>query len=99
MTPVVRWAGEEHCDPGIDWITTSLLDPDVKPDACPVPLQFAIFLSLIVLVEVAVAIAGYVFRDKVSGGQGSPGSGHPGTLGPEFSLQHAVLLVGGVRVQ
>lgn len=33
--------------------------------------QFAVFLSLIMLVEVAAAIAGYVFRDKVSreGGQ------------------------------
>lgn len=35
-------------------------------------LQFAIFLSLIMLVEVAVAIAGYVFRDKVSREEGEP---------------------------
>lgn len=41
--------------------------PDSKPDSCPSPLQFAVFLSLIMLVEVAAAIAGYVFRDKVSG--------------------------------
>lgn len=40
--------------------------PDSKPDSCPLLLQFVIFLSLIVLVEVAAAIAGYVFRDKVS---------------------------------
>uniref|UniRef100_A0A5F9CXZ7 CD63 antigen n=1 Tax=Oryctolagus cuniculus TaxID=9986 RepID=A0A5F9CXZ7_RABIT len=38
---------------------------DWKADSCAVPLQFAIFLSLIMLVEVAAAIAGYVFRDKV----------------------------------
>lgn len=37
-----------------------------KPDFRPLLLQFAIFLSLIVLVEVATAIAGYVYRDKVS---------------------------------
>lgn len=54
--------------PGIDWVRASPLDPDFTPDSCPVLLQFAIFLSLIMLVEVAVAIAGYVFRDKVSGG-------------------------------
>lgn len=42
-------------------------------------LQFAVFLSLIMLVEVAVAIAGYVFRDKVSGG--GPGEPWLGLLG------------------
>lgn len=40
--------------------------PDAKPDSRPLRPQFAIFLSLIMLVEVAAAIAGYVFRDKVS---------------------------------
>ncbi|KAK7797187.1 hypothetical protein U0070_024992 [Myodes glareolus] len=35
-----------------------------KENSC-LMITFAIFLSLIVLVEVAVAIAGYVFRDKV----------------------------------
>lgn len=43
---------------------------DSKPDPCALCLQFAIFLSLIMLVEVAAAIAGYVFRDKVSRGKG-----------------------------
>lgn len=36
--------------------------------SCPVLLQFATFLSLIMFVEVAVAITGYVFKDKVRGG-------------------------------
>ncbi|KAB0397317.1 hypothetical protein E2I00_005372, partial [Balaenoptera physalus] len=36
-----------------------------KRDSRSLHLQFAIFLSLIMLVEVAAAIAGYVFRDKV----------------------------------
>lgn len=53
---------------GIDWVKASPLNPDFKPNSCPVVLQFAVFLSLIMLVEVAVAIAGYVFRDQVSKG-------------------------------
>lgn len=48
------------------WATAGRSHQDSKPDPCPLCLQFAIFLSLIMLVEVAVAIAGYVFRDKVS---------------------------------
>lgn len=63
-----RWVGEEHKEClRIEWSRASPLNADFKPNSCPVLLQFAIFLSLIMLVEVAVAIAGYVFRDKVSG--------------------------------
>lgn len=50
----------------IGWATAGPSYPDSKPDSRPLLLQFVIFLSLIVLVEVAAAIAGYVFRDKVS---------------------------------
>lgn len=52
--------------PGTGWARAGLSHPDSKPDSCPLLLQFAIFLTLIMLVEVAVAIAGYVFKDKVS---------------------------------
>lgn len=52
--------------PETGWATAGPPYPDSKPDSCPSLLQFVIFLSLIVLVEVAAAIAGYVFRDKVS---------------------------------
>lgn len=91
---MLRWVDE-----GIDWARASPLNPDFKPNSCPVLLQFAIFLSLIMLVEVAVAIAGYVFRDQVSRGQGEPVSGCSGNLGPEVcSQQHTPLLLGEVRV-
>lgn len=65
-----------------------------KLNSCPVLLQFAIFLTLIMLVEVAVAIAGYVFRDQVSREQGEPVSGCSGNLGPEvlFSATHVSTL-------
>lgn len=60
-----RWGGEEsRCECSRDWLGPS--HPHSKPDSCPWCLQFVIFLSLIVLVEVATAIAGYVLRDKVS---------------------------------
>lgn len=52
------------------WATAGHPHQDCKPDPCPLCLQFAIFLSLIMLVEVAAAIAGYVFRDKVSRAKG-----------------------------
>lgn len=52
--------------PETGWVTAGPSHPDPKPDSRPLCLQFVIFLSLIMLVEVAAAIAGYVFRDKVS---------------------------------
>lgn len=52
------------------WATAGHSHQDSKLDPCPPCPQFAIFLSLIMLVEVAAAIAGYVFRDKVSRGKG-----------------------------
>lgn len=42
------------------------------PDPLPAPPQFAVLLSIIFLVEIAAAIAGYVFKDKVgTGGEGA----------------------------
>uniref|UniRef100_A0A8C6YT21 CD63 molecule n=1 Tax=Nothoprocta perdicaria TaxID=30464 RepID=A0A8C6YT21_NOTPE len=51
---------------------------DPPPTLCPPP-QFAVLLSLIFLVEIAAAIAGYVFKDKVGAGSaGAAGSGPHG---------------------
>lgn len=63
-----RLGGEESLyECSRDWLGHSRpFSPDSKPDSCPLCLQFVIFLSLIVLVEVATAIAGYVLRDRVS---------------------------------
>lgn len=37
----------------------------VKWVMSPPPLQFAILLSLVIIIEIAAAIAGYIFRNKV----------------------------------
>lgn len=65
---LTRVAEKNLCQCSRDWwATAGPSHPDSKPDPHPLLLQFAVFLSLITLVEVAAAIAGYVFRDRVSG--------------------------------
>lgn len=72
--PEVKWGGWVRktflSELEAGWATAGHPHQDCKPDPCPLCLQFAIFLSLIMLVEVAAAIAGYVFRDKVSRAKG-----------------------------
>lgn len=42
------------------------MKPVVLSSVLFLPLQFAVLLSLIIIIEIAAAIAGYVFRGKVS---------------------------------
>uniref|UniRef100_A0A8C2SX70 CD63 molecule n=1 Tax=Coturnix japonica TaxID=93934 RepID=A0A8C2SX70_COTJA len=54
-------------------------------------LQFAVLLSIIFLVEIAAAIAGYVFKDKVGGASSSPPT-QPLLLSPWFNLINTLSL-------